>query len=85
MRKEQKQKNHPSIQNTKPSISKSFAPCPHCQRTNPPPEKCCSGPNAANRPKASKQEYPADNRNDGPEQGNLTHAGFSSILKNTLN
>ena len=56
MRKEQEQRNDPSIQNIKPSTSKSFPPCPHCQRTNHPPEKCWSGPNAANRPKRFKQE-----------------------------
>ena len=84
MRKEQEQINDASIQNTKPLTSKSFAPCPHCQRTNHPPEKCWSGPNAADKPKRSKQQYPADNRNDGQEQGNLTHAGPSSILKNPL-
>ena len=50
MKKEQEQRNDPSIQNTKPSTSKSFAPCPHCQWTNHPPEKRWSGPNAANRP-----------------------------------
>ena len=85
MRKEQDQRNDPSIQNMKPSNSKSFASCPHCQRTNHPPEKCWSGPNAANRPERFKREYPADNRNDGQEQGNLTHTGPSSILKNSLN
>ena len=69
----------------KPSTSKSFALCPNCQRTNHPPEKCCSGPNAANRPKGFKQEYPVDNRNDGPDQGNLTHSGHLSFLKNPLN
>ena len=84
MRKEQEQRNDPPDQN-KPSTSKSFAPCPHCQRTNHPPEKCWSGPNAANRPKRFKQEYSADNRNDGQEQGNVTHSGPSSILKNSLN
>ena len=85
IRKEQKQRNDPFIQNMKPSTSKSFAPCPHCQRTNHPPEKCWSGPNAANRPKRFKQEYPVDNRNDGPDQGNLTHSGPLSFLKNPLN
>ena len=85
MRREQEQRNDSSIQNTKPSTSQSFAPCPHCQRTNHLPEKCWSAPNAANRPKRFKQEYPIDNRNDGQEQGNLTHAGPSSILKNSLN
>ena len=85
MRKEQEQRNDPSIQNTKPSTSKSYAPCPHCQRTNHPPEQCWSGPKAANRPKRFKQEYPTDNRNEGQEQGNLTHSGPSPILKNSLN
>ena len=85
MRKEQEQRNDPSIQNTQPSTSKLFAPCLHCQRTNHPPEKCWSDPNAANRPKRLKEEYKADNRIDGQEQGNLTHAGPSSILKNFLN
>ena len=85
MRKEQEQRNDPSNQNIKPSTSKSFPPCPHCQRTNHPPEKCWSGPNAANRPKWFKQEYNPENRNDGQEQGNLTHSGPSSILKNSLN
>ena len=85
MRKEQEQRNDPSIQKTKPSTTISFAPCPHCQRTNDPPEKCWSGLNAANRTKRLKQEYPADKRIDGQDQGNLTHSGFSSILKNLLN
>ena len=85
MRKEQEQRNDPSNQNIKPSTSKSFPPCPHYQRTNHPPEKCCSGPTAANRPKRFKQEYNPENRNDGQEQGNLTHSGPSSILKNCLN
>ena len=42
MKKEQEQRNgnDPSIQNTKPPTSKSFARCPHCQRKNHPPEKC---------------------------------------------
>ena len=61
MRKEQEQRNDPSIQNTKPLTSKSYAQCLRCQRTNHPPEKCWSGPNAANRPKRFKQEYSADN------------------------
>ena len=85
MRKEQEQRNDPSNQNIKPSTSKSFPPCPHCQRTNHPPEKCWSGPNAANIPKRFKQDYPEDNRNGGQDQGNLTHSGPSSILKNSLN
>ena len=85
MRKEQEQRSGPSIQNTKSSTSETFAPCPLCQRTNHPPEKCWSGPNAANRPKRFKQEYPADNRNEGQEQENLTLSGPSSILKNSLN
>ena len=85
MRKEQKERNGPSNQKKKPSTSKSFAPCPHCQRTNHPPEKCWSGPNAANRPKQFKHEYPEDNRNDRQDQGNSTHSAPSSILKNPLN
>ena len=85
MRKEQEQRNDPSNQNMKPSTSKSFAPCPHCQRTNHPPQKCWSGPNAANRPKRFKQEYPVGNQNDGQEQGNLTQSGLSSILKTSSN
>ena len=83
--KEQEQRNNPSTQKMKPSTSKSYAPCPHCQRTYHPPEQCWSGPNAANRPKRLKQTYPEDNRNDGQEQGNLTHSGPSPILKNSLN
>ena len=55
LRREQEQGKNPSIQNTKRSTSKSFAPCLHFQRTNHPPEKCWSGPNAANRPKQFKQ------------------------------
>ena len=85
MRKEQEQRNDPSTQKMKPSTSKSYAPCPHCQRTNHPPEQCWSCPNAANRPKRFKQTYQEDNRNDGQDQGNLTHPGPSSILKNSLN
>ena len=85
MRKEQEKRNDPPNQNIKPSTSKSFPPCPHCQRTNHPPEKCWSGPNAADRPKQFKQEYHSENRNDGQEQGNLTHSGPSSVLINSLN
>ena len=85
IRKEQEQRNDPSTQKMKPSTSKSYAPCPHCQRTNHPPEQCWSGPNVANRPKRFKQAYPEDNRNDGQNQGNMTHSGPSSILKNSLN
>ena len=85
MRKEQEQRNDPSTQKMKPSTSKSYAPCPHCQRTNHPPEQCWSGPNTANRPKRFKQTYQEDNRNDGQDQGNLTHPGPSSILKNSIN
>ena len=85
MRKEQEQRNDPSMQNTKPSTSKSFAPCPHSQRSNHPPAKCWSGPIAANRPQRFKQVYPADNRNDGQNQGKLTFPGPLSILKNQLN
>ena len=85
MRKEQEQRNDPSIQNTKPATSKSFASFPHCQRTNHPSEKYWSGPNAENKPKRFKQEHPEHNRNDGQDQGNLTHPGPSSVLKNPLN
>ena len=85
MRKEQEQRNDPSNQNIKPSTTKLFPPCPDCQWTNHPPEKCWSGPNGADRRKRFKQEYPTDNRIDGQEQGNLTHSGPSSILKNSLN
>ena len=85
MRKEQERGNDPSTQKMKPSTSKTYAPCPHCQRTNHPPEQCWSGPNAANRPKRFKQAYPEDNRNDGQNQGNMIHSGSSSILKNPLN
>ena len=85
MRKEQERGNDPSTQKMKPSTSKTYAPCPHCQRTNHPPEQCWSGPNAANRPKRFKQAYPVDNQNDGQNHGNLTYSGPSSILKNSLN
>ena len=85
MRKEQEQRNDPSTHKMKPSTFKSYAPCPHCQRTNHPPEQCWSGPNAANRPKRFNETYPEDNRNGGQDQGNLTHSGPSSILKNSLN
>ena len=85
MSDEQEQRNDPSYQNIKPWTSKPFLPCPHCQRTKHPPENCWSGPNAANRPKRFKQEHNSENRNDGKEQGNLTHSGPSSILKNSLN
>ena len=44
MRKKQEQRNDPSIQNTKPSTFISFLPCPFCQWTNHPPEKCWSVP-----------------------------------------
>ena len=85
MRKEQERGNDPSTQKMKPSTSKTYAPCPHCQRTNHPPEQCWNGPNAANRPKRFKQTYPEDNKNDGQNHGNLTYSGPPSILKNSLN
>ena len=85
MRKEQEQRNDPSTQKMKPSTSKPFPLCPHCQRTNHPPENCWSGPNAASRPKRFKQEYHPEKRNDAQEQGKLTHSGPSSILTNSLN
>ena len=85
MKKEQEQRNDPSIQNTKPLTSESFAHCPHCQRKNHPREKCWSGPNATNRPKQFKQDHLTHNRSDGQEQGNFTHPGLRSILKNPLN
>ena len=85
MRKEQEQRNDPSIQNTKPSLSKSYAHCLRCQRTNHPPEKCWSGPISTNRPKRFKQEYSADNRKNGQDQGNLNHSEPSKILKNSSN
>ena len=80
MRKEQEQRNDPSNQNIEPSTSKSFPPCPHCQRTNHPPEKCWSGLNEANRPKRFKQENNPENR-----KGNLIHSAPSSFPKNSLN
>ena len=85
MRKKREQRNDPSIQNTKPSTAKSFAPCPHFHGTNHPPEECWSGPNETNRHKWCKQEHPADNRTDRQNNGNLTHTGPSSILKSPLN
>ena len=85
MRKEQEQRSDPPNQNIKSSTSNSIPFCAHCQRTNHPLEKCCSSPNAANRPKRFKQEYNPEKRNDGQKQGNLTHSGPSSILKNSLN
>ena len=44
MKKEQEKRNDPSLQITKPSTSKSFAPVSHCRRTNHLPEKRWSGP-----------------------------------------
>ena len=85
IRKEQEHRNEPSAQKMKPTTSKSYAPCPHCQRTNHPPEQCWNSPNATNRPKRFKQTYQEDNPNDGQDQGNLTHSGPPSILKNSLN
>ena len=62
IRKEQEQRNNPSMQNVKSSTSKSFPPYPHYQRTNHPPEKCWNSPNAANGHKRFKQDHPLDNR-----------------------
>ena len=61
MRKEQEQRNDPPNQNIKPSTSKSFPSCSHCQRTNHPPQKCWSGLNAAKRPNRFEQEYHPEN------------------------
>ena len=77
IKKEQQQRNDPAIQNMNSSTRKSFAPCLHCQRMNHPPERCWSGPNAGNRLKRLKQDHPANNQNDGHEQGNLTNPGPS--------
>ena len=83
--KEQKQRNDRSIQNTKPSTSRSFALCSHLPTNKLPTKNCWSGPNAANIPERFKQDHPADNRIDGQEQRNLIHPGSLSILKNRLN
>ena len=72
------------IQNTIPSTSRSFASCPHCQRTNHPPEKNWGGTNAAYTPKRFKQDHPEDNQNEAQEQGNLTHSAPLSIGKKHL-
>ena len=85
MKRAQEQKIDPSTQNTKPSISKSISPSFHSRRTIHPAEKCWSGPKAAHRTKQFKQVHPADKRKNGQEQGNSTHPGPSSILKNPLN
>ena len=85
MKNEQQQRSDPSIQNTKFSISRSFAPCPHCHWTNHPPEKSWSGLYAANTLKRFKKDHPADKQNEGQKQGNLTLSGPISILKNPLN
>ena len=85
MKKKQEQRNDPSIQNTKPSTSRSVAPRSHCQRTNHPPEICWSGPSVAKKPKLFKQDHTADSRIDGQEQGKLTHSGPISIVKDPLN
>ena len=85
MKTEQEQRIDPSIQNPKLLTSRLFEPYPQCQQANHPPEKCWSGPNAASNPKPFKQDDPADNRNEGREQGNLTHSGPISLLKNHLN
>ena len=85
IKKEQEGTNDPSIENTKTPTSRSVAPCPHCQRTHHPPENCWSCPNTAYRLERFKQDHPADNRNDGQEQGKLIHPGPISNLKNHLN
>ena len=85
MKKEQEQRNDPSFLDTKPSTSKVFALFPYCQQKNNPPEKCCSGPKATNRPKRFKQDQPAVNLKEWQEQGKLTNSGPKSILKNPLN
>ena len=64
MKKEQEQRNDHSVQNTKSSTSRSFATCPHCERTNHPREKCWISPNAANRPKRFEQDHPPENQNE---------------------
>ena len=85
MKNEREQKNDLLIQNTKPWTTRSFAFFPHSQQTNHHPEKCWNGPNATKRPKQFKQDHPAGNRNDGQENGSLTHPGPLSILTNHLN
>ena len=77
MKKEQEQRNDPSIQNAKSSTSRTVSPCPHCHGTIYPPEENWSGPNAAKRPKWFKQDHPApaDNQNEGQEEGYLTQPG----------
>ena len=44
MRKQQEQRNDIFLQNPKPSTSRSFPPCPHCQRTNHPPKNAGAVP-----------------------------------------
>ena len=68
MRKEQEQRNDPSIQNTKPSKSRSFAPCLPCQRTNHPPKNAGVvpmqqiDPNTSNRSIQQKIEMMGKNK-----------------------
>ena len=52
VKEEQGQRSDPSIQNTILSTSKSFAPCPYCQRTNQSPESGLmlpTNPNGSNK------------------------------------
>ena len=60
MKKKEKQRRDPSLQNTNPSTFKGFAPCAQCQRANHPSEKCWSGPYAANRHKPVEKHQLTD-------------------------
>ena len=81
MKKEQKQKNDSSIQDNKPSASRSFEPCPHCQRTNHPPKNAAVVPMSLMDPNSSKRIIQQTIK----IMGTLTHSGAISILQNTLN
>ena len=80
-----KTENDTSLQNVKPSTSKTIASSPKCQRTNHFSKKCWNGLNVTNRPKRFKQDLLTDNLQDGQDQGNSTKTGLTSSLKNPLN
>ena len=84
IRKEQEQKQDVT-QNVKGFTPKTYSSCPHCQKTNHPPEKCQNGTNAANRPPSSERHPPSSDNQENPMEGTSTQKTPPSIFKNPSN
>ena len=72
-------------QTTEKPNSKTYPPCPHCQRSNQTADMCWNGSEAANRPRRFKTETRKDSRDESHKPGTSTQNTPTSILKNPSN